>query len=237
MVPFPFILAQVAPEAQQGYLDAAIRLFERGGPVMWPILICSIIGLAVAFDRVFAFWKYNTANFYFRDKQKEAAALIRAGQFEDALAVARQADSPICRILAQALENRDVGFVETMQAAAQLELDRLRRGLSVLDTAITVSPMLGILGTVTGIINTFNLLGDAGLENPLGATSGIAEALITTVAGLIVAITCLFPFNFFTSQLRRRALELEQAIHLFELAHKSGCAQTNTPVDKGEPCA
>lgn len=221
---FPF-LAQTGPVAPQGLFDAAFELFERGGPVMWPILFCSFMGLAVTFERLFAFWKYNTANFYFRNRQKALIAITREGTFEEALTCAKQAESPVCRVLAQALENRESGFHETLEAASQLELDHLRRGLSVLDTTITVAPMLGILGTVTGIINTFNMLNAAGIENPAGATAGIAEALITTAAGLIVAIACLFPFNFLVSQLKRRTTELEQTIHQFELAYNTGMSR------------
>ena len=235
-----FIAQTVTVEATQGVFDAAFKLFDSGGPVMWPILFCSIMGLAVAFERLFAFWKYHAANFYFRGKQKALITLTREGKFDEAIEAAKTADSPVCRVLAQALENREAGFQETLEAASQLELDRLRRGLSVLDTTITVAPMLGILGTVTGIINTFNMLNAAGMENPSGATAGIAEALITTAAGLIVAIACLFPFNFLVSQLKRRTTELEQTIHQFELAYNTGvarlaCGKTREPQSPASP--
>ena len=222
---FTPLFAQAATGETHGLFEAAAVLFDRGGPVMWPILFCSLMRLAVALERLSAFWKYNTANFYFRNKQKTLIALTREGKFDEALACAKQADSPICRVLAKSLENRDAGFLETLDAASQLEIDHLRRGLSVLDTTITVAPMLGILGTVTGIINTFNMLNAAGMENPTGATAGIAEALITTAAGLIVAIGCLFPFNFLVSQLKHRTTELEQVIHQFGLAYNTGRGQ------------
>jgi len=215
------LLAQAAPQPPPGVFEHAFAIFNRGGPVMWPILACSLLGLTVAFERIFAFWKYNTANFYFRKKQALLIALTREGKFDEAILCAREADSPICRVLAQALENRDSGFQETLEAASQLELDHLRRGLSLLDTTITVAPMLGILGTVTGIINTFNLLSNAGIEDPSKATAGLAEALITTAAGLIVAIGCLFPFNYLVSQIKHRTTELEQVIHQFELAYNT----------------
>ena len=220
------LLAQAAPQAQPGLFEAAFTVFDRGGPVMWPILITSVMGLTVTFERLFAFWKYNTANFFFRKKQTQLISLTREGQFDEAIQFAKQADSPICRILVQALENREAGFLETLEAASQLELNHLRRGLSILDTTITVAPMLGILGTVTGIINTFNMLNAAGMESPAGATAGIAEALITTAAGLIVAIACLFPFNFLVAQIKRRTTELEQVLHQFELAYNTGAAKT-----------
>jgi biopolymer transport protein ExbB len=218
-------VAQAAPELPRDLLGTAFALFDRGGPVMWPILILSIIGMAVTFERLFTFWKYNVANFCFRKVQKKLLALCREGKYEEAIAAACKAESPICRVLTSALVNRETGLQETLEAASQLELNRLRRNLSLLDTAITVAPMLGILGTVTGIINTFNMLNAQGIENPSGATAGIAEALITTAAGLIVAIACLFPFNFLVSQLKRRAIELEQAIHQFGLAYNHGMSQ------------
>ncbi len=220
-------VAQAVPEMPQDLLGAAFSLFDRGGPVMWPILVLSIVGLAVTFERIFAFWKYNAANYCFRNTQKNLIALTREGKHEEAIACAGKAESPVCRILTSALVNRETGLQETLEAASQMELNRLRRGLSVLDTTITVAPMLGILGTVTGIINTFNMLNDQGIVNPAGATAGIAEALITTAAGLIVAIACLFPFNFLVAQLKRRSTELEQIIHQFELAYNTGANKHN----------
>jgi biopolymer transport protein ExbB len=219
-------LAQTATAAPQGLFDGAFDLFDRGGPVMWPILLVSLMGVTVTIERLFAFWKYNTANLFFSRKQSILIALTREGKFDEAVACAKQAESSICQILVKALENREAGFQETLEAASQLEVDHLRRGLSVLDTTITVAPMLGILGTVTGIINTFNMLNASGIDNPTGATAGIAEALITTAAGLIVAIACLFPFNFLVAQIKRRTTELEQVLHQFELAYNTGVTRT-----------
>lgn len=216
-------------------LDKAFDFFTQGGPVMWPILVCSIMGLSVAFERILVFWKYTFANRFFLRRQAEVIALTRKGEYDEALRVARQAESPICRIFAAALENRNAGFKETLEAASQQAIDKLRRGLSLMDTVITVAPMLGILGTVTGIINTFNALNAAGMANPTEATAGIAEALITTAAGLIAAIACLFPFNFFVAQLARRAHELEQTMHHFEIAYNTRAQQAPQPQDK-TPC-
>ena len=219
-------LAQAAPQAQQDVFGRAFELFRLGGPVMWPILLVSLMGLTVAFERLFAIWKYNTANVYFRKTQLTVFELTREGRFQEAAVAAAKGDSPVCRILAQALGNRELGFQETLEAASQLEINSLRRGLSVLDTCITVAPMLGILGTVTGIINTFNLLSAVGIEDPHKATAGLAEALITTAAGLVVAIGCLFPFKYLVSQVKRRTTELEQLIHHFEIAFNTGTAKT-----------
>lgn len=199
----------------------ALRIFELGGPVMWPILVSSILGFTIACERFIAFAKYNFANYFFRSKQRQIIALTREGKYAEALAIARSAESAICLIFAEAIEHREAGFTETLQATSQQTIDRLSRGFSILDTVITVAPMLGILGTVTGIINTFNVLSATAIDNPMGATAGIAEALITTAAGLIVAIGCLFPFNFFLAQLKRRTHELEQSAHQMEIAYNA----------------
>jgi biopolymer transport protein ExbB len=209
--------------------NSAVTIFKLGGPVMWPILICSIIGVTISCERLFAFAKYTFANYFFRSKQRQVIALTREGNYDEALAIAKSAESPACQIFAQALECREAGFSETLQAISQLTLDRLRRGFSVLDTVITVSPMLGILGTVTGIINTFNVLSASAIDNPMGATAGISEALITTAAGLIVAIGCLFPFNFFVAQIKRRTHELEQLMHQMEIAYNTSTQKKETP--------
>ena len=213
-------------------LDKAFEIFRQGGPVMWPILFCSIMGLSVAFERLLTFWKYTFANRYFKGDQTKVITLTRKGEWEEALRVAQKAESPICRVFAAALEHREAGFKETLEAASQQAIDKLRRGLSLIDTIITVAPMLGILGTVTGIINTFHALNVSGLENPTAAAAGISEALITTAAGLVVAISCLFPFNFFLAQLARRAHELEQVAHHFEIAYNTGKQQ-----GEKTPCA
>jgi len=217
--------------------DHALVLFKQGGPVMWPILICSLAAFSVTFERLIAFWKYNFANYFFKGKQTSIIEMTRKGNFNEALAQAKKADSAICRIFCAALTNIDTSFQSSLEAASQQEIDRLRRGFTILDTAITASPMLGILGTVTGIINTFNMLNASGIENPTGATAGIAEALITTAAGLIVAIGCLFPFNFLLSLLNRKTHELEQVLHQFEVAYNQGVQAQAQKVAAPQPPA
>ena len=98
-----------------------------------------------------------------------------------------------------------------MEAAAQDELARLRRYLPVLDTVITLSPLLGLLGTVTGMIGAFGIMAQAGLNQPTAITGGVAEALIATAAGLGVAIVALVPYNFF----QRRAEAMAETIERY----------------------
>ncbi|MBQ7189247.1 MAG: MotA/TolQ/ExbB proton channel family protein [Kiritimatiellae bacterium] len=201
---------------------SAVGLFRRGGPVMIPIACFSILGVCVAIDRIIAFAWYARANRRGRICIQDTLALLEKGDWENAEKTARSRNAPLCRILSAALENRTAGFADTLQMAAQRELNRLRRHVSLLDTTITVEPMLGILGTVTGIIHTFSKLNGAGIDNPQMATAGIGEALITTAAGLSVAILCLFPFNWIVSRQRRATEELEEFTHRAEIAFRKG---------------
>jgi biopolymer transport protein ExbB len=116
--------------------------------------------------------------------------------------------------------HREHGLMEAMEVAAGDEIERMKRGLPILDTIITMAPMLGILGTVTGIIKSFNLLGTVGVADPRAATSGLAEALITTAAGLIVALATLVPFNYFVSRVTSSAKHLEQVAAQFGVAYR-----------------
>ena len=189
------------------------------------ILLCSLLGLTVAFDRFFALFKYRSANLFFRKRETEMLDLLRAGKCDDAVAVGMKSkDSPHCRVILSALECRE-NFSDALSAAAQLEINHLRRGISLLDTAGTASPMFGILGTVLGIINTFGVLNASGVDNPTAATAGLGEALITTAAGLVAALLCLFPLNFLISQLQHRTRDLEQFALRVESAYKAGLSQ------------
>jgi len=197
-------------------------LFKAGGPVMWPILVCSILGLAVVINRFTAFAVYQMRVSAGAADCRRIIELVSLGKFEEALELARKTQGAVSRIYLFALMSREYNLHDSLILAAQKEIDRLRRNLSLLDTVITVAPLLGILGTVTGIIGSFNMLNAQGIDNPAGVTGGIAEALITTAAGLIVAIAALLPFNFSISWIKRRTNELEQITHAFELAYQKG---------------
>ena len=137
-----------------------LQKFNEGGPVMWPILVLSVMGLAIVFDRLYAFIAF------FRSRERHPDP--------------------------------------------QAALDRLQRGFGLLSTIITAEPMLGILGTVTGIIQTFGALKVSDAASPLAATVGIGEALITTAAGLIATLILVFPYNFLLGLLAKATARLER---------------------------
>ena len=120
------------------------------------------------------------------------------------------------------LQNREHGFSEGMEVAADEEIARQRRGLGVLDTIITLSPLLGIFGTVIGIIASFDILGQRGITDPRGVTSGIAQALVTTAAGLAIALVTLIFFNAFRARVESSARRFSQIGTQFEVAYKRG---------------
>lgn len=197
-------------------------LFERGGWVMWPLAVCSMIGVSLIVERFFVFSNAFGANRFFRKQHQETLHAAKEGKWDDALKIAQSCESGIGRIFAAALANREIGFTESLASAAQQEIFRLRKHLSTLDTMITAAPMLGILGTVTGIIKTFGQLNAAGMDHPAVATAGISEALITTAAGLIIALALLFPYHYFTSKIRRHTEELEKITTQLEVAKQYG---------------
>jgi biopolymer transport protein ExbB len=201
--------------------------FVKGGPVMWPLLLCSVVSLAVTLERLGAFWQ--------RARRRRPAvvermlALASQGRFDEALAAGRESRDPLAATLADGLAHREYGLSDAIATAAQEEIGRARRGLGVLDTIITVAPLLGILGTVTGIIGAFDMLGQRGAPDPKVVTSGIAEALITTAAGLIIAIASLLPYNYFMSRVQRLTRGFEHAGTQLEVAVRRGQERANAP--------
>jgi biopolymer transport protein ExbB len=112
-----------------------------------------------------------------------------------------------------------------MESAAADEIYKMRRFMSALDTIITIAPLLGILGTVVGIIESFDMLGASGIEDPMAVTGGIAKALITTASGLTIAIVTVFPYNFFNARIERAAQIIEKYATSFEIMHERRMTQ------------
>ncbi|MBN2164288.1 MAG: MotA/TolQ/ExbB proton channel family protein [Pontiellaceae bacterium] len=195
-------------------------LMIKGGPVMWPLLACSVVALAVAAERIL-FWIMVSI----RKDQKlvnRIFTLTERGDFDAAIAEGEASSCLVCRILTSGLAHRNYGLVQSLEAAAMHEIEKMKRYLSVLDTIITLAPLLGILGTVSGIIVSFDLLGTAGIENPKAVTGGIAQALLTTAAGLAIAIVALLPYNALTRKVEKVTRYLEQLITCYEVTVQKG---------------
>lgn len=191
------------------------RLYQDGGPFMHPLLLFSLIALVVIIERAFALWKarINTQEFIARVR----TALLKRRNVKEAITVSEEFQGPIASIMKAGLikYGRPQEEIErTIEAASAHELARLERGLGVLATVANVAPLVGFLGTVSGMINSFDALAQAGLSNPGLVAKGISEALITTAGGLVVAVPVLIAFNYFTSQVGKFVLEMETAANV-----------------------
>jgi biopolymer transport protein ExbB len=199
-------------------LGTFASIMARGGPVMWPLLLCSLVSLTVIVERAL-FWARQR-----RDPEVvgELFRLTEEGRFQEAAARGEGSRDATARVLLAGLRSRRHGLTEGMEVAAAEEVDRQKRGLGVLDTIVTLAPLLGIFGTVTGIIQAFDFLSLRGVPDPKAVTSGIAEALITTAAGLSVALMTLIPYNAFVHRVERSAQRLAQVGTQFEMAYREG---------------
>jgi biopolymer transport protein ExbB len=194
------------------------HIFEQGGPVMYPLLVCSIIALAVTIDRA-VFWM--TTEFHRKAKLvDDVLELSRQADWEQIREITAGSKDYIIRVLISGILHRQFSMIKAMEASAADEIKRMRRFMGVLDTMITVAPLLGIFGTVIGIITSFEILGSAGIEHPQEVTAGIAQALITTATGLGIAILSLFPYNYFNSKVENAALLIEKYATSLEIVYE-----------------
>lgn len=189
-----------------------IAVIMKGGLTMIPLLASSLIAVTVILER-FAFWHSLRKH----EVDRRILALAAEGDFKQAMEVAGTSRHPIARVLQAGLRSRDIRPGTAMQAVAQAELRNLRRNLPVLDTIITLAPLLGLLGTITGMISAFGIVSEAGLGQPHAITGGIAEALIATATGLLVAIVTLIPYNYFRSRMEAMTDMMEERATRLEL--------------------
>jgi len=185
-----------------------VELFLRGGPIMWPILITALVAVAVVGERTFWWWRESRRRDPGRLEQLFAA--LDNGDFRRAANLSRGSNDPVIRMIYHGINHVHSSLQGALQVAAGAELQRAGRFLTVMDTLVTLAPLLGLLGTVTGIFLSFTGLGDAELAVQK-VSGGIGEALIATAAGLGIAIFCLIPFNVFSAKLARLQFELETA--------------------------
>ncbi len=195
------------------------ELFKKGGPIMWPILLTSIVALTVVLERMFFIWREKAnRNPGVVEKMLSSA---EKGCVDDAIQAGKGSRDFVARTLAHGLAQRGKSFSSALLRAANRELKRFNQGLPILDTVITLAPLLGLLGTVTGMIRSFGLLGRSELDAPAVITGGIAEALIATAAGLGVAIIALIPYNYLNARLEEARHEIEDAATHLEIHLKN----------------
>src|ERR1051325_6705450 len=187
-----------------------IKNFEAGGPIMWPILVTAIVAVAVVGERIF-WWSRESRR---RDPAtlEKLFAALENGDFREASRLSKGSSDPVIRMIWHGMNHYHSSLQGALQVAAGAELQKAGRFLTVMDTLVTLAPLLGLLGTVSGIYRTFLTIGNATVEGATGQiTGGIGEALIATMCGLAIAILSLVPFNYFTRKLAHLQFELESA--------------------------
>ena len=200
-----------------------IKLFLKGGPIMWPLLLTSIVAIAAVIERFI----FRVRERFRRDPDvvESIFGQLERGNVEGAMAAGQGSNDFMARIIIYALSHREKSMSNAFLRAANQELQRFNRGLPILDTIITLAPLLGLLGTVVGLIHAFGLLGAQELGSPVAITGGIAEALIATAFGLAIAITALIPFNYLNARLEEARNEIQDAGSQLELM-LSGIGET-----------
>ncbi len=188
--------------------NVVVEWFKKGGPVMWPILICSIVAVAVVGERVFWWWRESLR----RDPEtmEKVLAALESDDLDGATGLAKDSRDPLVRMIFHGLNHYHSSLEGALEVAAGVELQRAGRFLTVMDTMVTLAPLLGLLGTVTGLMRAFLQVGDAELS-VVAVTGGIGEALIATACGLGIAILSIVPFNYYTRKHAQLQFELETA--------------------------
>jgi biopolymer transport protein ExbB len=186
--------------------NIVVQFILGGGPVMVPILISAFVAVAVVGERAFWWWRESRR----RDPQKmeRVLAALENNDVSAAVRISGDSEDPVIRMVHRGLNHAHTSMEGALQLAGGIELERAGRFLTVMDTLVTLAPLLGLLGTVTGLMGTFLHLGTAELAVQ-SVTGGIGQALIATACGLGIAIFALIPFNFFNAKVARLQFELE----------------------------
>jgi len=196
---------------------------------MWPIALVSFVAVTAVLERTFFLISERTK----REPDVVAKMFdhIEEREFEAAIRLSKSSKDFIARILGDALTYKDYSLSSAFQRAAAAEVARLQTGIPVLDTCVTAAPLLGLLGTVTGMMNTFGALGEGDIAASAGKiTGGVGEALIATACGLMIAIVGLIPYNILNSRVEAAKREIARASYTLDLIiKKAEMAPERTP--------
>jgi biopolymer transport protein ExbB len=201
-------------------------LFIMGEWIMWPMILLSFVLLTVVVERILFIIRENAS----REPEvvEKMLEAVERRDVESALAIGKKSKDFIARILVYSLSNRQYSLSNAFIRASGQELARFSQGMATLDTCITAAPLLGLLGTVTGMMRTFGALGSGDIGAAAGKiTGGVAEALIATAFGLLLAIIGLFPFNYLNARTEQAKQDVADVSHALEILLKKG--ETTVP--------
>lgn len=207
-LPLSFIMGQ-----------SPMELFVHGGWIMWPILLVSFVAVTAVVERTLFLLRENVRRQ--PERVEQMLKKVEEGDFDGARHLGETSTDYVARILVSAIKHRDHSLTNAFTRAANQELNRYQRGIAVLDTCITISPLLGLLGTVLGMMNTFGALGDGDIAANAGKiTGGVGEALIATACGLLIAIMGLLPYNILNARVEEARHDITDAANTLELTIK-----------------
>ena len=204
------------------------EIIRAGGGFMWPIILCSIVSVAIILERL---WTLQSSRVIPRDLSQKVWNWIEADQLSDKLVAALEQNSPLGKLLAIGIANRNrprALMVERLEDGGRHVVHELERFLNTLGTIAAIAPLLGLLGTVAGIIHAFNAITANGLGDPRTLSGGIGEALITTAAGLFVAVIAVIFFNYFKTRIK--AYNQEMIVAANQLAEMLHFHNTGAPI-------
>ena len=191
------------------------QTFLAGGPVMWPILLCSVFALAIGLEKL---WYLHNIGIDTQEFLKKILDKMKCHETKEALKVCEESKSPIAHILKAGILKYDrprPQIIEAIEDASLYEIPRVEKNLPTLATIAHISPLLGLLGTVTGMVRCFQTIQAKATSfhpvSPGDLAGGIWEALLTTVAGLVVAIPTLVLYNYLVNRINHFILEMEKA--------------------------
>lgn len=194
--------------------NTLMDLFRHGGPIMWPIgLVCVFAG-AIIFERIWWWLRFSRQRRH-RDLEQVLIAL-ESGDITQAQKLSENSSDPVLRVVHAGLTHRHASLQGALQAAAGIEIKLAGKFLTAMDTIITLAPLLGLLGTVTGIMGSFGAVGGSELAVEK-VTGGIGEALIATAFGLGIAIFTLVPYNWFNAKVASLQHDIETAANNVEV--------------------
>lgn len=187
-----------------------IEFLQQGGPVMWPLSICSILAVAIIVERLI---NLRPTKVLPPDEIEHLGSLIDGGLLEQAEDYCERRPGPLTNIVAAALEARrepSEGIRQVVEDQGRQEVPRLQKYLGVFGTVASVSPLLGLLGTVLGMIEVFRVVSTQGIGQAQSLAGGISQAMITTATGLTIAIPALVAYNVFSDKSNTLILEMER---------------------------
>jgi len=211
---------------EDGSPMSAMDLFIHGGPIMWPIILLSFIGITVVVERLLFIMRENGN----REPEVVEKMLesVERRDIEGALAIGKKSKDFIAKILVYSLTNKEFSLSNAFVRASSQELARFQQGMATLDTVITAAPLLGLLGTVTGMMRTFAALSGGNISAAANTViGGVGEALIATMCGLAIAVMALLPYNYLNARAEQAKQEVSDASHALEILIKK--SETNAP--------